>query len=50
MKLNIEEAFVNGSTYYRIQAGPFPTKATASDVCAQLKVENQGCILKNKKS
>ncbi len=50
MKLIVEEAVVNGNTYYRIQAGPFPTKATASDVCAQLKVKNQGCLLKNKKS
>ncbi len=47
-KLVIEEADVSGKTYYRIQTGPFPTKATAEDVCAQLKTQKQPCILKKR--
>ena len=47
-KLVIEETDVSGKTYYRIQTGPFPTKATAEDVCAQLKTKKQPCILKRK--
>ena len=48
MGLIVEEAVVNGKTFYRIQAGPFPTKSTAEDLCAQLKVKKQACILKRK--
>ena len=49
MKLTVEEALVGGRTYFRIQTGPFPTKATALDLCAQLKEKNQDCLVKRTK-
>ena len=30
--------------FYRLQAGPMPTKATAQDFCVQLKRQGQDCI------
>ncbi|MGB0823814.1 MAG: SPOR domain-containing protein, partial [Alphaproteobacteria bacterium] len=30
--------------FYRLQAGPMPTKSTAQDFCVQLKRQGQGCI------
>jgi hypothetical protein len=49
MKLTVEEALVGGKTYFRIQTGPFPTKATALDLCAQLKEKKQDCLVKRTK-
>ena len=49
MKLTVEEALVQGKTYFRIQTGPFPTKATAMDLCAQLKEKDQDCLVKRAK-
>ena len=49
MKLIVEEAMVDGIHFYRIQTGPFPTKRTAEDLCAQLKERNQDCFIKRKK-
>ena len=46
MSLQIEEALVNGKTFFRLKTGPFPNRATAEDVCAQLKTKNQACLLK----
>jgi cell division septation protein DedD len=34
---------VNGSTLYRLRAGPFATKDAAAQVCAKLKQRNQDC-------
>lgn len=34
-------------TFYRIQAGPLQDKASAKQVCAKLKQENQACIVAN---
>jgi cell division septation protein DedD len=31
--------------YYRIQTGPFPTQATAQDMCWQLRAEKQDCLV-----
>jgi hypothetical protein len=49
MELIVEKADIGGKTFYRLQTGPFPTKATAEDVCAQLRVKKQACILKKSK-
>jgi cell division protein FtsN len=46
MSLQIEEALVNGKTFFRLKTGPFPNRATAEDVCAQLKTKKQACLLK----
>ena len=46
MALNIQEANIEGKgTYYRVQAGPLPNRATADDMCARLKAEQQDCIV-----
>jgi len=46
MTLQIEEAVVGGKTFFRLKTGPFPTRTTAEDVCAQLKSKKQACLLK----
>ena len=33
--------------FYRVQAGPFQDKASAKQVCAELKQKNQACIVAN---
>ncbi len=45
MSLFIQQASVNEKTYHRVQAGPFPNRATALDLCAQLKAEKQDCLV-----
>ncbi len=45
LALSVQRAEVNGKTYYRIQAGPFPNRTTALDVCAQLKTQKQDCLV-----
>lgn len=45
MQRFVQQAEVNGKTYYRLQVGPFPNRATALDVCAQLKASKQDCIV-----
>lgn len=45
MGLKITPAVVNGTQYYRLQAGPLPNKATAEDMCAQLKSLQQDCLI-----
>lgn len=35
----------NVGTVYRLEAGSFPTRATAADVCAQLKAAQQDCLV-----
>ncbi|MEM7221709.1 MAG: SPOR domain-containing protein [Pseudomonadota bacterium] len=45
MGSTVQEADVGGKTYYRLQAGPFPNRATALDLCAQLKARKQDCLV-----
>ena len=48
LSLDIEQAEVNGTLYFRIRTGPFPNITTAKDMCAQLKAQNQDCLVKGK--
>lgn len=49
MKPIVEKADIEGvGTRYRLQTGPFPTKATAQDLCAQLKASKQDCLVKRR--
>ena len=45
MQRFVQQVDVNGKTYYRLQVGPFPNRATALDVCAQLKARKQDCLV-----
>lgn len=36
-----------GEIYYRVQAGPLGDKASAKQICADLKQKNQACIVAN---
>lgn len=45
MALNVQQATVNGTEYFRVQAGPLPNRATADDMCAELKAKSQDCIV-----
>ena len=45
MSLFVQKARVNDRTYYRVQAGPMPNRATAMDMCAQLKARKQDCLV-----
>jgi hypothetical protein len=46
MALNVQKAEIDGKgTYFRVQAGPLPNRATADDMCAQLKAAQQDCIV-----
>ncbi|MEM8800065.1 MAG: SPOR domain-containing protein [Pseudomonadota bacterium] len=42
----IASADVNGTTYYRLQAGPFAEKADANEVCDALKAAGGSCYAK----
>ncbi len=46
--LALETAVVKSATYYRVQTGPFPSRSVAADICAQLKIRNQDCIVKQR--
>ncbi|HMA13286.1 MAG: SPOR domain-containing protein [Bacteroidota bacterium] len=46
--LALETAAVQGTTYYRVQTGPFASRAAAADVCTQLKARNQDCLVKQR--
>ena len=35
--------------FYRIRVGPFPNRATAQDMCAQIKAAKLGCLVKRDK-
>jgi len=48
MSLSVEKADVKGKTYYRVLTGPFPNRATAVDMCAQLKARNQDCLVRKR--
>lgn len=41
----IEEATVKGKLHYRLKVGPYYNKAIATDVCKQLVLSHQDCIL-----
>ena len=46
--LALESAAVQGTTYYRVQTGPFASREAAADVCTQLKARNQDCLVKQR--
>ena len=48
MALSVQEVTVKGKLYHRVQTGPFPSRATAQDMCAQLKSQNQACIVQRR--
>jgi len=49
LKVIVEKAEIEGiGTRYRLQTGPFPTKATAQDLCVQLKAAKQDCLVKRR--
>ena len=48
MSLSVQEVTVKGKLYHRVQTGPFPSRATAQDMCAQLKSQNQACIVQRR--
>ena len=41
----VEKATVNGTTYYRVQAGAFNDKGKAQELCARLKDQKQDCLV-----
>ena len=45
MPLAVQKVTVNGKEYHRMQTGPFPNRATAQDMCAQLKAKKQACLV-----
>lgn len=47
LSLSIEPVTLKGGkgTYYRMQAGPFASRSTASALCASLKKRKQSCIV-----
>jgi hypothetical protein len=44
LTLNVEKVEKNGSTLYRVQAGPL-SKAQAKDLCTKLKAQKQDCLV-----
>jgi hypothetical protein len=46
--LSLETAAVQGTTYWRVQTGPFASRDAAAEVCSQLKVRNQDCLVKQR--
>jgi hypothetical protein len=48
LPLALETAQVQGTTYYRVQTGPFPSRSAANEVCTQLKSRNQDCLVKQR--
>ncbi len=48
LALALDTADVQGSTYYRVQTGPFPNREAASEVCGRLKSRNQDCLVKQR--
>ncbi len=46
--LSLETAEVKGTTYYRVQTGPFASRDAAAKVCAELKARNQDCLVKQR--
>lgn len=48
MSLAVQQATVKGTLYHRVQTGPFPSRATAQDMCAQIKAKKQACIVQRR--
>jgi hypothetical protein len=48
LPLALETAAVQGTTYYRVQTGPFASRDAAAEVCTQLKARNQDCLVKQR--
>jgi cell division septation protein DedD len=48
LPLTLETAAVQGTTYYRVQTGPFASRDAAAEVCSQLKARNQDCLVKQR--
>ncbi len=48
LALALDTAEVQGSTYYRVQTGPFPSREAASEICDRLKSRNQDCLVKQR--
>lgn len=44
LAVQIQEATVNGTTYYRIRGGPLANGDAAKALCAQMKAKNLACI------
>jgi hypothetical protein len=44
LSLNVEKVEKNGTTLYRVQAGPL-SKVQAKDLCSKLKAQKQDCIV-----
>jgi cell division septation protein DedD len=46
MALNVDHVDLGDrGVFYRVQAGPLPNRATAEDMCGQLKARQQDCIV-----
>lgn len=45
MELAVQKVTVKGKEYHRMQTGPFPTRATAQEMCALLKAKKQACLV-----
>jgi hypothetical protein len=45
LTLSIQKVQVNGTDYYRVQAGPLSDKSSARDLCSKLKAQKQDCIV-----
>ena len=48
LALHTEEADIAGKTFYRIQTGPFASKAEAINFCGKLKARDQDCFVTKK--
>lgn len=46
--LSLDRAEVRGTTYYRVQTGPFASRGAATEICGQLKSRNQDCLVKQR--
>lgn len=46
--LSLETAAVQGTTYWRVQTGPFASRDAATELCAKLKSRNQDCLVKQR--
>ena len=46
LKLDVQRADLGDrGIFYRIRTGPFPNRATARDMCAQIKAAKLGCLV-----
>ncbi len=45
LSLNIQQATINGRTFYRVQGGPLSGRASAQGLCNELKKRQTGCII-----